>query len=82
MGFVGFLVPHLARRLVGPNFGYLAPAAAALGSVFVLGAYVLVSATLGSTYETMTGMFISIGGAAVFLVTAMRGKGGANGAFK
>lgn len=82
VGFVGFLVPHLARRLVGPNFGYLAPAAAALGSVFVLGAYVLVSATLGSTYETMSGMFISIGGAAVFLATALRGKGGANGAFK
>lgn len=82
VGFVGFLVPHLARRLVGPNFSYLLPAATALGGVFVLGAYVLLMMTLGSSYETMVGMFISIGGAVVFLVTALRGKGGARGEFR
>lgn len=82
VGFVGFLVPHLARRLVGPDFGHLVPAATVLGAVFVLGAYVLLVMTLGSSYETMTGMFISIGGAAVFLVTALRGKGGSRGEFK
>lgn len=82
VGFVGFLVPHLARRLVGPNFQYLLPAATVLGGLFVLAAYLLVSTTLGADYETMTGMFISIGGAAVFLVTALRGKGGARGEFR
>lgn len=82
VGFVGFLVPHLARRLVGPNFSYLLPAATVLGGVFVLGAYVLLLMTLGSSYETMTGMFISIGGATVFLVTALRGKGGSRGEFR
>ncbi|MBQ9042106.1 MAG: iron ABC transporter permease [Eggerthellaceae bacterium] len=82
VGFVGFLVPHLARRLVGPNFSYLLPAATVLGAVFVLGAYVLLLMTLGSSYETMVGMFISIGGAAVFLVTALRGKGGSRGEFR
>lgn len=82
VGFVGFLVPHLARRLVGPNFSYLLPAATVLGAVFVLGAYVLLMMTLGSSYETMVGMFISIGGAVVFLVTALRGKGGARGEFR
>ena len=35
VGFVGFLVPHLARRLVGPDFSYLLPAATVLGGVFV-----------------------------------------------
>ena len=75
-------MPHLARRLVGPDFNYLLPAATALGGVFVLGAYVLLLMTLGSSYETMAGMFISIGGSAVFLVTALRGKGGSRGEFR
>lgn len=82
VGFVGFLVPHLARRLVGPNFKYLLPATTVLGAIFVLGAYVLLQMTLGADYDTMVGMFISIGGAVVFLVTALRGRGRANGDFR
>lgn len=81
VGFVGFLVPHLARRLVGPNFSYLMPASLVLGAVFVLGAYVLVTMTMGDGYATMVGMFVSIGGAAVFLATVLRGGGGERGAF-
>lgn len=82
VGFVGFLVPHIARRLVGPDFTYLLPASAAMGAVFVLGAYILMSVTLGPAYETMVGMFISIFGAAIFLITALRGGGGVRGEFK
>lgn len=82
VGFVGFLVPHMARRLVGPSFKYLLPATTVLGAVFVLGAYLLLACTLGPSFETMVGMFISIFGAAVFLVTALTGKGGARGQFK
>lgn len=82
IGFVGFFVPHLARRMVGPNFGYLLPASTVLGAVFVLGAYVLMAMTFGSAFETLVGMFISIGGAVVFLVTALRGEGGSRGEFR
>lgn len=82
IGFVGFLVPHLARRLTGPSFSYLLPAATVLGALFVLAAYILVEMTLGPAYETMVGMFISIGGSAVFLVTALQGKGGSRGQFQ
>lgn len=82
VGFVGFLVPHLARRLVGPDNKYLLPASVVLGAVFVLGSYVLVWMTLGSGYVTMTGMYISIFGAVVFLVTAIRGGGEARGEFR
>lgn len=82
VGFVGFLVPHLARRLVGPNFKYLLPASAAVGAVFVMGAYLVIEATIGSSYVQLTGMVISIAGAAVFLATAIRGEGVRLGSFK
>ena len=39
IGFVGFLIPHLARRLVGPDFKYLLPASALLGATFLLVVY-------------------------------------------
>ena len=79
IGFVGFLIPHLARRIVGPSFRYLLPASMALGGLFVLVAYLIVSCTLGPDYERMVGMFISIGGSAIFLVQALRGAGGGGG---
>ncbi len=81
VGFVGFLVPHLARRMVGPNFKYLLPAATVLGAIFVLGAYTLVD-FIYSDLDDMVGMFISMGGAVVFLVTAIRGKGVSLGGFR
>jgi iron complex transport system permease protein len=77
VGFVGFLLPHLTRRLVGPNFRYLLPGAMVLGAVFVLAAYILVAALLGPDFETMSGMYISIFGAVVFLELVIRNKGGA-----
>lgn len=82
IGFVGFLVPHLARRLVGPNFKYLLPASMVMGGIFVLGAYFLIDVTLGADYAQMTGIFISIGGAVVFLATALRGEGVRFGSFR
>lgn len=36
IGFVGFLMPHMMRRLVGPDFRYLLPASALGGAVFLL----------------------------------------------
>lgn len=36
VGWVGLLVPHVARLLVGPNFGRLLPASALIGAAFML----------------------------------------------
>ncbi len=36
IGWVGLVVPHIARTLVGPDFGRLIPAAALLGGGFLL----------------------------------------------
>jgi len=82
IGFVGFLVPHLTRRLVGPNFKYLIPATVVLGGIFVLSAWTLLCITLGTEYAEQVGIFISIGGVVIFIVTALRGGGFARGSFK
>lgn len=39
VGYVGFLIPHLARRIVGPDFKYLVPASALLGASFLIIVY-------------------------------------------
>lgn len=81
VSYVGFLIPHLARRMVGPNFKYLLPASMALGAVFVLTAYVVMEIFVGVDYASLTGIFISIAGAIVFVFTAIGGRGTANGSF-
>ncbi len=60
IGYVGFLVPHLARRMVGPDFKYLLPASTVLGALFVLGAWFLMISTVGGDYSSMMGSLISI----------------------
>ena len=37
IGWIGLLIPHFARLLVGPNFGRLLPASILLGAGFLLG---------------------------------------------
>ena len=39
IGYVGFLIPHLTRRLIGPDFKYLLPASALSGAIFLLVVY-------------------------------------------
>ena len=36
IGFVGLVIPHLARALVGPNYRVLLPASLGIGAVFLL----------------------------------------------
>jgi iron complex transport system permease protein len=48
IGWVGLVVPHLARFLVGPDFGRLLPTAAILG-----GGYLLVIDTLARTLASV-----------------------------
>lgn len=81
-GFIGFMGPLIARRLVGPNFKYLLPASMLVGAVFTLGAFVIMQMTLGPSYETVTGLFISIFGSIVFIYTAVKTGGGARSEFK
>jgi len=63
IGFVGLVVPHLARRIVGPDHRALLPLAALFGAILLLA-----SDTLARVYldEMPVGVITSIVGAPVF----------------
>lgn len=66
LGFVGLLVPHAMRRLVGCRHRRLIPAAAMGGATFVL-LCDLLSRTAFAPYEIPVGIVMSVIGAPLFL---------------
>jgi iron complex transport system permease protein len=72
VGWIGLMIPHIARMLVGPNFDRLLPAAMLLGAAFLL----LVD-TLARTLariETPLGILTAVLGAPFFLWLLARGR--------
>ena len=66
IGFVGLVVPHLIRRLVGANHQLLLPASALLGAVLVLCADYL-SRTLIAPTEIPVGIIMALTGGPFFI---------------
>lgn len=75
LGFVGLIVPHVARSLVGNESKYLLPFSALAGAAFVT-LCDLVSRVLFAPYEIPVGILMSfIGGPFfIFLLVKRRGK--------
>ena len=74
IGWVGLIMPHMARMLVGPNFDRLLPAAMLLGA-----GYLLLVDTLARTIaavETPLGILTAFVGAPLFLWLLARGRQG------
>ncbi|MGH6781990.1 MAG: FecCD family ABC transporter permease [Sphingomonadaceae bacterium] len=74
IGWVGLVVPHLARFLVGPDFGKLVPTAAILG-----GGYLLIIDTLARTLgpvETPLGILTAVIGTPFFIWLLASARGG------
>ncbi len=74
IGWVGLIMPHMARMLVGPNFDRLLPAAIMLGA-----GYLLLVDTLARTIaavETPIGILTAFVGAPVFLWLLARARHG------
>jgi len=72
IGWIGLMIPHIARMMVGPNFDRLLPAAMLLGASFML----LVD-TLARTLariETPLGILTAVLGAPFFLWLLARGR--------
>ena len=65
VGWVGLLVPHAARLLVGPEFSRLLPASLLLGAAFVVAADTLARTAVG--IELPLGVLTAFVGAPVFL---------------
>lgn len=70
IGWVGLVVPHAARFLVGPDFSRLLPAALLLGAGFVVGADTLARTMAG--IELPLGIVTALIGAPFFLYLLAR----------
>jgi iron complex transport system permease protein len=70
VGWVGLIVPHIARRLVGSDAQRALPASMLLGTAFVLICDDAARTVLGG--EIPLGLLTSLAGAVVFLATLLR----------
>ena len=73
LGFVGLIVPHMARRLCGSDVRRSLPAAALLGAALVPLADVLGRALFAPT-ELPVGIVMAAVGAPFFLILLLRRK--------
>ena len=73
LGFVGLVVPHVARRFVGQNHGILIPVSALGGAILVL-ICDLLSRILFAPYEIPVGILLSFVGAPFFLFLILSGR--------
>ncbi len=73
LGFVGLVVPHIARRFVGQNHRWLIPASALGGAVLVL-ICDLLSRVLFAPYELPVGILLSFVGGPFFVFLILMGR--------
>jgi iron complex transport system permease protein len=71
VGFIGLLGPHIARRLVGPSYGGLLPAAALIGALLLLLADTA-GRTLFQPLDVPAGVFTAGIGAPFFIMLLLR----------
>ena len=71
IGFVGLVVPHIARALTGPDYRWLLPYAALAGAVLVLAADV-VGRIVVRPGELQTGVVLALVGAPVLVALVRR----------
>ena len=72
LGFVGLIVPHLARRVVGPDLRVLVPAGILIGAALVVLADAL-ARTIAAPAEIPLGVLLAFVGVPTFLVLYLRG---------
>ena len=75
LSFVGLIVPHTVRRIVGNKSSHLLPLCAIIGAAFV-GMCDTISRTMFSPYEIQVGIIMAFLGSPFFIFILIRGKGG------
>ncbi|MFJ2545910.1 FecCD family ABC transporter permease [Pseudomonas sp. NPDC087612] len=71
IGFVGLLAPHLARRLVGPDYRWILPYAGLLAAILLLGADVI-GRVVAAPAEVAAGIIALLIGGPFFIVIVRR----------
>lgn len=79
IGFVGFIVPHIARKLIGPDFRYLLPACGLIGGMLVAAIFYITNLGIPFIAGGSTGAFTSLIGCIAFIVIALRGRRSSGG---
>ena len=72
VGWVGLIIPHLARLIAGPNYKRLLPASLLIGSTFMV--VVDDAARTLFTLEIPLGILTAIIGAPFFLFLLVKGR--------
>ncbi len=75
VGFVGLIVPHVTRYLVGVDYRYIIPCSAVLGSLLLLWAD-FTARMINPPYETPVGALIALIGVPFFLYLARKERRG------
>ncbi|WP_408610392.1 FecCD family ABC transporter permease [Beggiatoa alba] len=73
IGFIGLVVPHIVRLLIGAKHRYLLPASALTGAVFLISADLL-ARTLNRPQEIQLGILTAVLGAPFFLWLLLQHK--------
>ena len=74
LGFVGLIVPHICRYLVGNDARFLIPCSGIVGGIFVIGSD-LIGRVIFSPYELPVGIIMSFIGAPFFIFLLIKNKG-------
>lgn len=72
IAFVGLIIPHMIRFLVGTDYRWILPCSALYGSLFMVLADTL-ARTINAPYETPIGAIVSVVGIPFFLYLVRRG---------
>lgn len=72
IGWIGLMMPHIARMVAGPNFARLLPAAMLMGAAFMLAVDTLARSL--ARVETPIGILTAVVGAPFFLWLLARGR--------
>lgn len=74
--FVGLMIPHIARKMMGIDYKRIIPATAVLGAIFMLGADT-VARVINAPFETSITAIVSVLGIPFFLYIVNKGGKGA-----
>ena len=78
IGFVGLIIPHISRGLVGTNHWKLFPVSVLIGAIFIMLADI-VARTIGGSSEVPIGIITSLCGAPVFAYIMLKKSYGFGG---